>query len=336
MILHPGIMALLAGGGIVLLMLAYAGGLGVKILWRWDFQSSSAGQLLLERQTTLVSTLVQYALGFEIVALFLFIYTVEDLHPLFPGAMCATGSLNAAPAGWAALGVKVAAFFAAALWMALNHLDQQAPDYPLVRLKYALLLGLVPLAAADLYLQLHYFLGLDPGVITSCCGSLFSEGGSGVAAGLAGLPIRPAMFAFYGTITLCAVLAGLCLWRRSPLLRALLAVAAAALAGVGIAGIVSFVSLYYYELPTHHCPFDLLQGACHFIGYPLYASLAGAVLGGLVPGLLAPLRRIPTLAGPLRRIERRWLLTGLLCLLVFAVLASWPIVFGDFTMAGYW
>src|SRR5512145_1672352 len=140
MILHPGILALLCGSILALLMLVYAGGLGVKILRRWDFRSSSEEQLVLERKTYLVSTIVSYALGFEIFSILLFVFTVDEIHTLFVGAMCATGSLNANPLGWYALYAKIAVFFAAALWLALNYLDGRAEDFPLVKRKFALLL----------------------------------------------------------------------------------------------------------------------------------------------------------------------------------------------------
>ncbi|MBE0617272.1 MAG: hypothetical protein IH608_05025, partial [Proteobacteria bacterium] len=193
MILHAGILALLVGGGAVLAMLLVASWVAAGILRHWDFASSSELQLRLERRTYLVSTLLNYALGFQVASLFLFIYTVDDIHGLLVGAMCATGSLNANPAGWAALGLKVALLFAGGGWIALNVLDQRAEDYPLVRLKYCLLLLLTPLAALDLALQLGYFLGIHPDVITSCCGSLFSPEGPGLASTLASLPARPAM-----------------------------------------------------------------------------------------------------------------------------------------------
>jgi len=109
-ILHPGILALICGSTMVLLMLLYACGLAVKIIWRWDFSSRSEAQLTLERKTHLASTIVNYALGFELASLLLFIYTVDEIHPLFVGAMCATGVLNASPLGWDALLVKMVIF----------------------------------------------------------------------------------------------------------------------------------------------------------------------------------------------------------------------------------
>ena len=111
MILNPGILALLLGATISFLMLLYATVLGLKILRRWDRQSSSELQLQLERLTYLVSSLVNYAFGFEVVSGLLFVYTLEEIHPLFVGAMCATGSLNANQIGWAALLVKLILFF---------------------------------------------------------------------------------------------------------------------------------------------------------------------------------------------------------------------------------
>src|SRR5512139_1214780 len=103
MILHPGILALIVGSCIVLVMMLFASAQGIGILKGWDFRSSSEKQLDLERRTYLISSIIQYALGFEILSTLLFIYTVDDIHNLFVGAMCATGSLNATPVGWYAL-----------------------------------------------------------------------------------------------------------------------------------------------------------------------------------------------------------------------------------------
>ena len=155
MILHPGILALVLGASFVFLMTLFSAAIGGIIVLRWDFNSSSSYQLSLERRTYLISTIMNYVLGFQAVSLFLFLYVVDDLYKLFVGAMCATGSLNANPIGWYALISKIAAFFCAGFWLALNSIDQRAEDYPLVRLKYILLLCITPLMGLDLFLQAH-------------------------------------------------------------------------------------------------------------------------------------------------------------------------------------
>jgi len=212
-ILHPGILALLVGTSIVLAMLLYAGWLGARILARWDFGSSSEAQLSLERRTFLVSTIATYALGFQVASALLFLYTVDDIHALFTGAMCATGSLNAAPGGWAVLVLKIVVVLLSLVWIALNRLDQRAGDFPVVRAKYLGLLVLAPLVAADLALEVRYFSALRPEIITSCCGALFSESGSGVASEVAGLPVRAMLWLFYSTV---AGSRWRCCWCPSP------------------------------------------------------------------------------------------------------------------------
>ena len=335
MILHPGILALLCGSGIALLMLLYAAGLGVRILRQWDYRSSSEKQLQLERKTYLVSTIVSYVIGFELLSGLLFIFTVDDIHPLLTGAMCATGSLNANPFGWYALYGKILLFFAGAVWLTLNHVDGRAEDFPLVKTKYALLLALVPLIAGQYALQAAYFLSLDPEVITSCCGSLFSTASSGIAAELAALETRPAMAAFYGSGLLFLVNAFGVLRARSAFPRYLCTLSAALFFPVSIAAIVSFVSIYIYQLPTHHCPFDLLQKNYGFIGYPLYSSLFAGTLFGLLPGLFQPLKKRSSIGPELQQLETKWVYTAMAATLSFLLLASWPVLFSPFKMANH-
>ncbi len=335
MILHPGILALVGGTGIALFMLLYAGGLGVKILRKWDFRSSSEEQLLLERKTSLISTLVSAVLGLEIFSLFLFIFTVDEIHPLLTGAMCATGSLNANPVGWQVLLVKIAVFFAASIWLMLNLLDNRAEDLPLVKRKFAFLLPLVPLVGAEFYLQITYFLGLHPEVITSCCGSLFSRSGSGIPADLAGMEPVPAMAVFYGGAALFIGSGLSCFLSKAPVFRYLLAMTASLFFPIALVAVVSFISLYIYELPTHHCPFDILQKNYGFIGYPLYLGLFCATLFGVFPGIFQPLKKVASLKAEILRIERRWIFLALFFTACFLVLATWPILFGKLRLTVY-
>jgi hypothetical protein len=332
-ILHPGILALLGGSSVVLFLMVNAALLGIIILRRWDLDSSSAYQLTLERKTYLISTLMNYVLGFQIVSAFLFIYTVDDIHKLFVGAMCATGSLNANPVGWYALGSKIAVFFLAGLWIAINYVDQRVEDYPLVRLKYSLLIILTPLIAFDLFLQLQYFLGLDPDIITSCCGSLFSAAGTAVASTMATLPVRLTMAFFYAAVLLFLVVSLACLYSPRAFWRYVHSALAALFFVMALAAVVSFVSIYIYELPTHHCPFDILQEQYGFIGYPLYLSLFGSVFFGLLPGLLQALKRTASLRKTIDSVERPLVILSLGCLLIFVVLVTCRIVFSNLTLS---
>lgn len=335
MILHPGILALLLGGLISLAMLIGGTLLGYRIARHWQPSKADELQLRLERQSWLVATLVQWAVGFEALSLLLFLYTLDNIHPLFVGAMCATGTLNANPIGWHLLWIKTALFLGGGLWWVANQFDLKLPDAPLTRPKFMALLLLLPLAAADLVLMTVYFAGLEPEIITSCCGSLFSTAGKGVAAELAALPVRPMIITFYATAAGFAGLLLLCRWRSGWGWRTLLALVTIGFGTVALISVVSFISIYFYRLPTHHCPFDLLQGRYRFVGYPLYVFLFGALFCGLVPQLLVVLRPLPALAGRLASAERCWLTAGLVLLLALLVLVSWPLLFGEFTMKAY-
>jgi hypothetical protein len=335
MVLQPGIIALVLGSGITLLLLTYAAGLGVKILRSWDIGNSSEEQLALERKTYLVSTLVRYGLAFEIVSAFLFVYTADDLHTLLVGAMCATGSLNANSFGFPALYVKIAIFFGASAWIAMDSLDSRAEDYPLTQKKYRLLLFIVPLVLAAFVLQILYFRSIDPNVITSCCGVLFSEGGTNIGSSLASLPVRQTEVIFFGSFAVLVAL-GLAVMKSARKLFIIpFSILSAAFFVVSIASIISFVSLYFYRVPTHHCPFDMLQSEYYYSGYPLYFSLFAGCFFGAMTGIIEPFRKIRTVSALIPGVQRRWALVSIVCLTIFVLICLVPMVFTSFTLQGY-
>ncbi len=333
MILHPAIIALLFSSVIIAALLLYSSLIGVRILLRWDINSGSELQLVLERRTYLISTILAYAFGFQIISLFLYIYTADSIHHLFVGAMCAAGTLNLNSYGYPALLLKITTAILAGLWLILNHTDNQAYDYPLIKKKYALLLLLTPLFITELTLQTIFLLKLNPNVITSCCGSLFSSDAEGIAADLAALPSIPMKYAFYASMALTA---GVGLYF---ILKGKLAKTFALLTGgtflISIAAIISFISLYFYELPSHHCPFDILQGDYGYVGYPLYISLFTGAIAGTGTGLLALFRKIPSLQLTLPSIQKKLVLVTLTCFVIFTLIVTWQILFSNFILDGY-
>ena len=140
MILHPAVLALLTMSLLVSIMVLMAGYSGVLILRSWDIRSGSELQLGLERRTYLISSILGYIFVFQILSLFLYIHTADNLHVLFVGAMCAAGTLNVNTYGYPVFILKILNFLLAGTWLILNYSDARGYDYPLIKPKYTLLL----------------------------------------------------------------------------------------------------------------------------------------------------------------------------------------------------
>ncbi|WP_459869329.1 hypothetical protein [Endothiovibrio diazotrophicus] len=332
MIFQPAIMALLLADGVGLVFLILAALFAVSVLRHWDLASGSARQLDLERRSYLVSTLLSFVFLTQLLSLLLFIFNADKMADLFVGAMCAVGSLNVDPWGFPALEARVALFFLAAVWLVMNHLDGKAYDYPLVKAKYALVLLILPLALAAAGLQLAYFLGLRADVITSCCGSLFGGGAATVSAEMAGFAPRPTMILFYGVMAATLASGAYHAWRgRGAALFGLLSAVAFV---TSVVAMITFISLYIYEHPHHHCPFCVLKGEYHYLGYALYVPLFAATALGVGVGVTAPLARgesmRPILAGSGRRLG----LIATLLFLLFTGLVSFVILDSNLILLG--
>jgi hypothetical protein len=331
-ILHPNVLALLISSLLIALMALYAGGYGTQILRNWDLASGSERQLQLERKTYLISTIVSYFLGFQLISLFLFLFTVDGLSTLFIGAMCAVGSLTVNGFGYPTLLLKIGTFVLAGLWLIINHADNQGYDYPLIRIKYALLLVLVPFILAEAVIQTCYFLGLRPDIITSCCGSLFSPNSRTLATEIINAPPLPMLALFFGS-TLITLWSGLwfVLRQRGGYLFALLS---GLQFPIALIAVISVISLYIYQMPSHHCPFCILQKEYYFIGYPLYVAILTAAVCGLGVGLLQRFHQVPSLLDAVPAFQRKLAATALWALAVLALLSVISIFATSFTLRG--
>jgi hypothetical protein len=332
MILHPAVIALLLVSFLVAGMILYSSFFGIRIIRRWNMRSGSEEQLALERRTYLISTILSWVLVFQIGSLFLFIYTADGLHPLFVGAMCAAGALNVNPYGYPTFLLKIFNVILAGLWLIINYADNRACDYPLIRKKYALLLILAPLIMAESIVQLLYFMQMKADVITSCCGSLFSTDRGRVGSDIAGVPVTAAMTGFYLSLALTFAL-GVIYWMKGKL-GGLFSFASGVFFLTACVSLISFISLYFYELPTHHCPFCILQKEYGYVGYLLYAALLTGAVSGLGVGALTLFRETNSLSGILPRIQKRLTLFCLLAYLSFATISILQMVRTDFTLLG--
>ncbi len=333
MIFDPAIITLVLLSLLTAGFSVYASTLGYRILQYWDIESGSGRQLTLERQTYLVSSVLNHLFAIGILSIFFFIYTVDRIHPLFIGAMCAAGALNVNQYGYPTLFIKIAAVILSGLWLILNHTDNRCPDYPLIRTKYRLLMAVAAVSVLDAYLLVQYFLHMKTDVITACCGIIFNEDAAAVSGKIAAMPSMPAKVLFY--LCMALVVGSGLRFRRTGRMAKTFSFFSILAFLVSLASIISFISLYFYELPTHHCPFCLLQKEYHYIGYPLYISLFTACITGLGVGVLEQVGGPESLEKPLTTVQQALCCTAMTGFLIFTVIATAPMLFSDFTLEGY-
>lgn len=327
MLFHPAIIALLVGSGFIGFLLLYSAYYGVRILREWNIRSGSELQLRLERRTYLISTMMTYAFSFQILSFFLFIYTVDRLSALFVGAMCAAGTLNLNPWGYPTLLLKLLSVLLAGLWLILNVTDNRGYDYPLIKKKYGFLLLIVPLIFTETFLQARYFLSLKPDIITSCCGALFTSETQSIVSKIIAFPRGFIEAAFFLGMGLTFGF-GILFYRkeRGGYIFSLLSLI---IFLISILALISFFSLYFYELPTHHCPFCILQREYGYVGYPLYIALLGGGVSGMGVGLMMPFRKIESLKEAVPSIQRKLLVYSLASFALFLIIVLYRMVFSN-------
>ncbi|MDK9697458.1 MAG: hypothetical protein OEL76_13825 [Siculibacillus sp.] len=285
MIFHPPILALITAAMIAAVVLAGSGVFALRLLAHWDLDSGAERQIGLERATTLVSTVVAFVLVLEAASLVLFAFNADRMAPLFVGAMCAVGTLNASIYGFPTLWAKIVVFFAAFAWLALDRVDGRTRDYALIRVKYAGLLVLAPLVFIEGALELAYFLDLKADTITSCCGKLFGEDKPALGGDLASLDPFLAMGLVAGGLVVAIGLGFLV--GRGRFFALAHGLASVAVFGLALAAIVAAIAPYVYEQPHHHCPFCILKREYGHFGFALYLPLFLATGAGISSAVLA-------------------------------------------------
>ncbi len=250
---------------ILLLFGTYALLGALQILRRWNFQATSPRQYSLEKRSYLVMLVIVF-LTFAKIALFpFFAYTLDHLATMIPGAMCAAGVVEGVWFGEALLVLKLGLLFSGGVWLLLNRLDLQATDYPFMRIKSVLFVVIYLLLLLESGMDVAYLQGLSTKTPVQCCSVIYGVSGEQNALPL-GLGTATLLLLFY----LLFALQPLLLLQRQGYL---LALANGVFLFVGYYAVVHFFGTYIYELPTHKCPFCMLQREYYYVGYLLWGSL---------------------------------------------------------------
>jgi len=244
------------------------------LLRGWDFGSFSQGQFRLERRAYLVMTVISFVLVAKILLLIYFVYAIDALSLLVPGAMCAAGVISANGYGLNLLFVKLVILFVMLLWVALNRYDLEAKSYPIFRAKSWLFVGIFALLTLELWLDISYFIHIDITVPVSCCSALFGqlEGANPLPFGLDTRWLLILFYALYAVNIL-----SLLTHQKATAL-----IASALFVFVGYYAVVYFFGTYVYELPTHKCPFCMFQRDYYYVGYLIWGTLFVGIYEALI------------------------------------------------------
>jgi len=242
-----------------------------KIARGWRSGSGSQQQYKLEKRAYLVSTITKYVILLKLPLLIFFIYTNDKMATVLTGAMCAAGSINSTVYGSYLLYAKVFNIFLFSLWVIANHYDSKQKELPFMVWKFRLIIFISIAIIFELALAYTHFMSIDPTAVVSCCSAIYSSTGESIIAKIDGAY----WFFLFITAYLFLLIAHL---KKSANAISALNIAYFLSA---IASLTNFVSTYVYELPTHKCPFCILQADYYYVGYLFYITLfTGVSVGG--------------------------------------------------------
>lgn len=277
LLLSNGVIALLFAETIlfVLISVTFVGAL--SIYKHWNFESLTASQYLLEKKNYFTTTVLLFILGVKFILLPVFANIVDGLAEIVPGAMCGAGVINANEYGMPIFFLKLLVLFLGICWMIINSIDLEN-NYLHTRRKYELFFGIYLLLASEFLLQILFFTHISLEVPAACCSVIYGASDSGST-----LPFSfntATLSALFGIVTsmlivtllnkeknLSFVLGGLFLY-------------------FGYYFVLHVVGIYIYELPTHICPFCMLQKEYFYIGYLLWGSLFLGAFFAMAPFVL--------------------------------------------------
>ena len=280
MLLTPEILTLDILNALFLLFGSVAFYFSVRILLYYDATATTSLQYRLEKQSYLVATIIKFIFALKIPLFIFFIFTLDNISTMLPGAMCAAGVVNATAYGTPLLMLKILNLYLFGYWIVLHSEDMKYEDRRYLRLKFSVFVIAYFLLVVEMILQTMMFFSIDVSSVVDCCGALFSTTNGSYMAVLLGAKPLYILSAFYGVFALTVV----AYFAKNRYLFSLLNLLYLI---VALVSLIAFFGTYIYELPTHHCPFCLLQKDYHYIGYLLYIFLFIGTFYGVVLGLIS-------------------------------------------------
>lgn len=229
----------------------------------FDFGSSENLQYNLEKKGVLISSIVSFLFFTKISFFFYFLYFLDQLAPSIRGAMCAAGVLNLTPYGNYLILLKLLVIFMLFCWYYINVEDERRYGYIFSKLKYKLLLFICAGLFLEIFLELNLFYNINPEKIVICCSSIFIGEPKNFSTFMLDIENSLSATMYILSFVLLGIFYFLGRYTIYGLLTLFFGV-------VSVYSFIDFFSTYIYELPTHRCPFCILQKDYYYIGYLIY------------------------------------------------------------------
>jgi len=255
--------------------------LAFRIQQNFDLNQTTPLQYRLERQTYLVATIIRFALTVKIFSFVFFVFTLDKLSNLITGAMCGVGVTNASEYGLSVLLIKLVSIYLFGFWLLVDREDRKTEDYHYTINKFRFFIGIYVLFLLEVVLQYLYLTDINPAEIVSCCGTVFNAASTSFTGKLLMIPDEVVLPSFY-------IITAMLIWTTLRKDIVLTGIINLFFLGFGLLSLISFFSTYIYELPSHQCPFCLLQSDYHYVGYLIYSFLLSGTFFG-VAGLVLQL-----------------------------------------------
>ncbi len=235
----------------------------IFILKNYKYKATTELQYLVEKKSYLLSTIIFISFIVKIVLVGYFTYSLDELSLIVPGAMCAAGVLSSNVYGEPLLILKLIILLLASLWLLVHKADSYTKDSFYFKIKIYFFIVLYILILGELILSLNFFSSIETQNPVLCCSSIYTQDTN---------PIPFNLSKFELLISFCIIYFALMisLYKRKNIFILSLS---PIFVYISYYAIVYFFSAYIYELPTHKCPFCMLQKEYFYIGYLIYLSL---------------------------------------------------------------
>ena len=259
---NQNVIILLFGSISSLIVLIIATLLAIEIIFNWNFNKTDKRQHRLEKNSWLISTIMGFIASIKVILLPYFVFTIDTLSHIVPGAMCGAGVISYNDYGMRVLFIKIVELALIAFWLLLNRYDIKSL-YRWIKPKMFLLILIFFISTIQLWFEYHFFEAIDIHKVVNCCSTLYGllEGMNPLPWGLDRNLLLILFFLLYALILSTYLAKQEYLFTVAVILFSIIA----------YYSVLYFFAPYIYEQPNHNCPFCMMQKEYHYVGYAVWS-----------------------------------------------------------------